>query len=203
MVNLTNGLGRRIRNESRLFLRFIEENGIALRNRAGLSPRERLDPFAAADQFGVVVVNLQDLQMLGAAEMQELAGIDARTWSGGAIALPNGKLLLVLNPNQTQERATVTVMEEVAHAHYGHKPIALTIESTGMPGRTYDPSTEKEAYWTAAAALLPSSVVARAIWQGIPIKTLALTYGVSTELVEFRIKTLQLWPWRREKLEAA
>lgn len=203
MVSSANGVDQQTRRESRMFLRFIEENGIALRKRAGLGPRERLNPFAAAENFGVVVVNLQDLQKLGAAEMQEIAGIDARTWSGGAIALPNGTLLVVLNPNQTLERATVTLMEEIAHAHYGHTPIALTVEPTGMLGRAYEADTEKEAYWTAAAALLPSSVVARAVWQGIPIETLASSYGVSIELVEFRIKTLQLWPWHREKCAAA
>lgn len=194
---------RRSGRATRSFLRFVEENGIALRAKAGLGPWGRLDPFIAADKLGVVVVELQHLQQLSEAERQEIAGIDARTWSGGAMPLPNGKLLVVLNPNQTPERAVVTFMEEVAHEHFGHTPTVLTIEPNGVLGRAYDTIAEKEAFWTAAAALLPSAVVARAVWHGVQVEALAASYGVSTELVEFRIKTLQLWPWHREKRAAA
>lgn len=59
--------------------------------------------------------------------------------------------------------------------------------------REYDEETEKEAYWTAAAALLPKKVVAMAVYNEVPASQLAARYGTSRELVEMRIKLLKLW----------
>lgn len=187
----------------RSFLRHVEEHGIALRQRAGLGPQDRLDPFAQQAVFDIVVVDPRSLESLDAADHENLRDIDARTWSGSGQPLPDGRLLVLFNPNQTPERAAVTVMEEVAHAHFGHHPSTLVVEPTGLVGRHYDAVAEDEAYWTAAAALLPSAVVARAVWNGVPVGALAAEYGVSAELVEFRIKTLRLWPWYRKRRVAA
>src|SRR5215211_3377204 len=89
---------------SRAFLRFIEEHGIALRERAGLGPEGPLDPFAAASQFGIIVGNLSSLPALDQHDIQRLREISPRTWSGGAQELPDGRLHVLLNPNQTPER---------------------------------------------------------------------------------------------------
>ncbi len=188
---------------TRAFLRFVEEHGMALRRQAGLGPRDRLDPFSATEAFGIVVVNPRDLEGLAKEDHDHLQGVNARTWSGGAQELPDGRLLILLNPNQTPERAVVTVMEEVAHAHFEHRPSTLLPEPTGLLGRHYNVEAEREAYWTAAAALLPSKVVAHAVWDLIPAEVFAAEYGVSVELVEFRIKTLRLWPWYCERRAAA
>lgn len=175
------------------FLRFVEEHGIALRRQAGVGPRARLDPFATHEALGIIIARAGDLQGLDYEDLERLKTLDARTWSGSGQRLPDGRLLILLNPNQTPERAVITVMEEVAHVHFGHEPSALLAEPTGTWGRRYDATSEDEAYWTAAAALLPSQVIARAVWHRVPASTIATEYGVSRELVEFRIKTLRLW----------
>lgn len=59
--------------------------------------------------------------------------------------------------------------------------------------RIYDDAVEQEAYWTAAAALLPSKAVAMAVYRGETADDLAVRYSVSSELAEMRIKTLGLW----------
>src|SRR5829696_9928654 len=127
---------------SRNFLRFIEEHGIALRERVGLGPEGRLDPFAAAPQFGIIVGNLDCLPELDQHDIQRLREISPRTWSGGAQELPDGTLHVLLNPNQTPERAVITVMEEVAHAYFGHQPTSLVLEPTGLMGRTFNEADE-------------------------------------------------------------
>ncbi len=99
----------------------------------------------------------------------------------------------LLHPSQTPERANVTIMEEVAHVHLGHQPSRLVATSSGMEKREYNETDEKEAYWTAAATLLPRHAVAQAVWRGQSVEDLAAAYGVSRECVEFRIKTLRLW----------
>lgn len=194
---------RRSGRATRRFLRFVEEHAMALREQAGLGSRGRLDPFLLQASLGIFISTPGTLGNIKEEDREHLKSIDARTWSGGATELPDGKLLILLNPNQTPERAAVTVMEEVAHAHFGHQPVTLVLEPTGVSGRRYDEIAENEAYWTAAAALLPSAVVARAVWDAGPAKTLAADYGVSVELVEFRIKTLRLWPWYQSRRVAA
>lgn len=185
------------------FLRFVEEHGIALRERAGLGKQGRLDPFACQSVFGIVILDPKSLTAFDAGDHDRLRDLDARTFSGGAYKLPDGRFMVMLNPNQTPERAAITIMEEVAHIHFGHKPTSLSAEPTDQPGRHYNATTEDEAYWTASAALLPSVVVARAVWNGVPAEDLSAEYGVSVELVEFRVKTLRLWPWYRKRRVAA
>lgn len=187
---------------SRSFLRHVEERAIALRQRAGVGPQGRFDPFAAAPRFGVEIGKLEGLQ-LDPEDLQRLQKIDARMWSGGARQLPDGRWIVLLNPNQTPERAVSTMAEELAHAHLDHRPSALLPDAAGLIGRTFDEADEDEAYWTGAAALLPSAVVARAVWHETAAEALASTYAVSLELVHFRIKTLRFWPWYRTYRAAA
>jgi Zn-dependent peptidase ImmA (M78 family) len=174
-------------------LRSTEGHATALRARAGVDALERLDPRALAHKFGIIVADLDDLTDLAPEDRAHLRSVDAKVWSGMGMPLPDGQLLVLLNPSQTPERAASTIMEEVAHAHLGHQPSQLVTEANGMVRRLYDAAIEREAKWTAAAALLPAKAVARAVWTGTPAQTLASEFGVSVELVEFRIKILHLW----------
>lgn len=184
-------------------IRLAEEHGLALRKVAGLDLEGKLNPFDHLDTFNVELVSLDNLPGLADADVSALASLDARTWSGGAQELPDGKLLVVLNPNQTRERAAITLMEEVAHRYLGHKPSKLIHLSPSESIRKYDSSIENEAFWAAAAALLPSRVVARAVWTLKSADALAAEYGASKELVEFRIKILRLWAHYRVQRLAA
>jgi hypothetical protein len=176
------------------FMRSLEEHAIELRRRAGVGPTEPFDPNTAAIRLGVTIISLDNLPQMPPEDRELLSKVDARVWSGVGLPLPGGGVLVILHPRQTKERAAVTIMEEVAHAYYGHAPSHMLPQFGGFVQREYDPKVEQEAYWTAAAALLPSAVVARSVWQGRSAEELAADYGVSVELVEFRIKTLRLWP---------
>lgn len=170
-------------------LRIIEENAFLLRKQAGLAPTDKLDSIKLSKKFNIEIVFPDQISSLPPEQKEHLASLDAKIWSGISNELPDGRLLIILNPNQTPERANVTIMEEIAHIHYGHKPSQLG----GLGQRQYDEKAEQEAYQTAAAALLPSKVVAQAIWSGESAKSLAKKYGASIELAEMRIKLLNLW----------
>jgi len=103
----------------------MEEHGMALRKKAGLGSTGRLDPFTVKDELNIIVMTPGDLGGLGDADQAGLLDLNARIWSGGAQELPDGRLLILLNPNQTPERAAITVMEEIAHGHLGHQPSTL------------------------------------------------------------------------------
>jgi hypothetical protein len=183
----------RAQQVSRELLRSVERHASMLRKQAGILPDDRLDPIGLAERFGLFIVSLADLAGLTPEDRQRLAKIDARQWSGAGLPLDDGRTIVILNPRQTPERAAVTVMEEVAHIHLGHKPTRISPSEGGLMKREYDPRMEQEAYWTAAATLLPSRVVAGAVWKGQSAAAIASRYGVSVELTEFRIKILSLW----------
>lgn len=185
--------GLRVRRATRERLRFAEEQALVLRRRANLGALEPLDPWALAPDFGIVIAGLETLEGVDPDDREHLQSVDPRVWSGGGTPLPDGRLVVLLNPCQTRERAAATIMEEVAHAHLRHKP-SLEQHSNGLIGRRFDEEAEDEAYWTGTAALLPGKAVARAVWMGEAAESLARRYGVSTDLVKFHIKIRRLWP---------
>lgn len=178
---------------TREFLQFIEGHAAILRQRAKVGPSDRLDPRQLTQELGITVASLNDLVALTPEDRELLSGVDAKEWSGMGIPLSTDKLLVILHPNQTPERASVTIMEEVCHSYFGHKPSQLITQASGIVKRQYDEIAEREAYWTASATLLPSEVVAKAVWRGRSAEEIAIRFGASTQLVEMRIKTLLLW----------
>ena len=159
-------------------MRRFETSAIYIREQAEFDCTEPVDSVVSAEAFGVT---------LHIAENDD----DASIWSGSGWPLPNGKLFVMLNANQTRERMNVTLLEEVAHRHYDHDP--AVIGSDGRHG--YNAAQEQEAYWTAAAVLLPMVVVAKAVRRGETAAELGKRYGASEELAEMRIRTLGLWDY--------
>jgi hypothetical protein len=183
-------------SDVKAFREHVENHARKLRRLAGIDPDVPFDPRSLTREFGIHLVGLDEINNLNDADREHLAAVDARVWSGVGVPLPDGQTLVLLHPGQTRERATVTIMEEVCHAYYGHQPTRLLKMPGGIVRRDYDREKEAEAYWTAAAALLPAHVVAKAVWRGTEDR-LAPDYGVSSELVIFRIKILRLWGARR------
>lgn len=181
------------RPPTREFLQAIEEEAIHLRQNADVGPLERLNPWAVTKELGLMIVTPDDVAAMSPEQRSRVRAITPRQWSGMGRSLPDGQLLVLLHPEQTPERAAVTIMEEVAHTHYGHQPTQIVTLPGGVAKRTFSPRTEQEAYWTAAATLLPMKAVAQAVWRGRTAAALAADYGVSVQLAEFRIKILGLW----------
>ncbi len=178
---------------TRALVNFAEEHAILLRQQARVGPRDRLDPRALVDELRLVIVEPDDVTKATAEDYALVTEADVKAWSGMGKRLPNGRLLVMLHPSQTPERATVTIMEEVAHAHLGHRPSQLILHPSGLEKRAYNEKDEDEAYWTAAATLLPRDVVVHAVWRRQLATEFAASYGASPECAEFRIKTLGLW----------
>lgn len=185
--------GTHISTSAKQYLRAIESHASTLRQELGLHPLHPFDPRSVTARYGVKLVQLDDLTALSPEDRSHLALVDARVWSGAGLPLPDKTMLVILHPKQTVERERITIMEEIAHAYFNHCPTKLSTTAGGMMRREYHPDTEKQAYWTAAATLLPSKVISMGVWKRQPIEDLAKAYGVSTELVLFRIKILGLW----------
>ncbi|HSH77849.1 MAG TPA: ImmA/IrrE family metallo-endopeptidase [Herpetosiphonaceae bacterium] len=182
------------RPASKAFMRYIEEQAILLRQRAGAGALEPFEPRSLVSDAKLQLAYPKDVTELPPAVLTYLSDISPKAWSGMGKPLPNGELFVLLHPGMTPERESVTIMEEVAHVHFGHEPSELVAHPLGWEQRKYNKQAEQEAYWTAGAVLLPSKAVAFAVWRGETATDLAVAYSVSVELAEMRIKTLGLWP---------
>ena len=180
--------------------RHHELRALGLREFAGLkSDHERLDPFELANYAKLLVVRLEEIEGLSPEVIEELVGRSRDKWSGGAASrvLPDGRKIIILNPTHGKKRHNATLMEEISHVFLGHQPSRLAIEKRDRHGnvvaRDYNADIEEEAYGTGAAALVPYTGIKKMIAQGKTAAEMARQYGVSTALVEFRIKISRLW----------
>lgn len=188
----------------------FELYALGLREFAGVQGEQPLDPFALAEFAKLMVVDFDQIEGLSPESRQHLLGDGAEQWSGGACSrpLPNGWKLVILNPAHGAQRNRATLMEEVAHVFLGHKPNRLAIigdESKAAArlnregrakqtlARDYNHDDEEAAYAVGAAALIPYATLRRFVRSGRRADQIARHFGVSRQLVEYRIKVTHLW----------
>lgn len=181
--------------------RKYEQSARNIRAFAGLKREdEPLDPFALAPYAGLMVVDFNLIEGLSEATREHLLGKGATDWSGGTFTrpLPNGRQLVILNPNQGPSRHHATLMEEICHVFLGHKANQLEITKTNDHGkivaRDYHDADEEEAYAVGAAALVPYAALHRFVMTGKTTFLIAKHFHVSRELIIYRIKISMLWP---------
>lgn len=174
------------------FLHVIEDHAGKLRQLAHVDPLRPIDPRRLVKHFGITIMDDDELSVLTDEDPTFFSTLDVKRWSGFLIQAHNQNVV-ILHPYQTPERARITLLEESAHLYFGHKPSSVLRLSNGLPQRTFNPQAEQEAYWTAAAVLLPALALARAVWRRETAKQVAMMFGCSVELVHFRLKILGFW----------
>jgi hypothetical protein len=189
----------------------FELRALSLRDFAGVTGDEPLDPFALAKFAKLMVVDFEAIKELSPESRAHLLGAAADDWSGGACSqpLPNGWRVVILNPLHGSHRNRATLMEEVAHVFLGHKANRLAVmtdngplgPSPATPGqsrgemvaRDYDQADEEAAYAVGAAALVPYSGLRLLVVSGRTAQEIARHFRVSRQLAEYRIKVTHLW----------
>ena len=190
----------------------FELRALGLREFAGVTDDQPLDPFALARFARLLVVDFDSIEGLSAESRAHLLGVAADEWSGGACSrpLPNGWRLVILNPAHGVQRNRATLMEEIAHVFLGHKPNRLaTIAGDDRPGpssaaanrtggrmlaRDYNRTDEEAAYAVGAAALVPFGALSHLVSEGRSSPEIGRHFRVSRQLIEYRIKVTHLWP---------
>ena len=187
--------------------RHYEIHALGLREFAGLRrDDQRLDPFELAHYANLLVVPFEQIEALSPETVSQLLGDGKNAWSGGAAShtLPDGRKLIILNPTHGKNRHNATLMEEISHVFYGHKPSRLAVENRDKNGkiiaRDYNHAIEEEAYSTGAAALVPYTALKRMVSAGKTCAEIARHFNVSRALVEYRIKVSRLWDTHKERI---
>ena len=185
----------------------FELRALGLREFAGVTEDQPLDPFALASFARLMVIDFDSIEGLSSESREHLLGEAANEWSGGACSrpLPNGWRLVILNPAHGPQRNRATLMEEVAHVFLNHKPNRLAAiaydkgpgrasgPSNKMLARDYNQADEEAAYAVGAAALVPYEALRRLVMKGRSAYEIARHFRVSRQLAEYRIKVTHLW----------
>jgi len=187
----------------------FELQALGFRDFAGLRADAPLDPFRLAKFAKLLVVSFEQIDGLSAEAREHLLGAASEKWSGGAcsLPLPDGRRIVILNPNHGRMRTNATLMEEVSHVFLGHQPSRLKVVAETASGQTisreYRKTDEEAAYGTGAAALVPFSSLRRFVLEGQNSLQIARHFRVSRELVEYRLKVTRLWKTYRTAHPAA
>ena len=186
--------------------RQFELYAMGFRDFAGIRPDVALDPFRLAGFAKLLVVAFEDIKGLTPEVREHLLGDASEKWSGGAcsVPLPDGRKIVILNPNHGRMRTNATLMEEVSHVFLGHRPSRLKVVAETAGGQTvsreYRKTDEEAAYGTGAAALVPFAALKRYVLEGRSSMEIAKHFRVSRELVEYRMKVTRLWKLYRSAL---
>lgn len=179
--------------------RQFEILALGFREFARTSPDAPLDPFKLAKFANLLVLDFEQIKGLSEKTREHLLESASDKWSGGAASqpLPDGRRIVILNPNHNPMRTHATLMEEISHVFLGHQPSRLKIAAKDSRGRSisrdYRNADEEAAYGTGAAALVPYAALRKRVHAGQTSLQIARQFRVSRELVEYRLKVTKLW----------
>ena len=177
--------------------RKFEIRALGLRDFALLARHQPLNPFDLARFANLIVVRFEQIEGLSDSAREHLLGAAVDSWSGGACTLPNGAKLVILNPKHGRARTNATLMEEICHVFLGHQTNRLSVVTKDSRGRVmardYRKADEEEAYGVGAASLVPYASLRSLLRRGKNSREIAGHFGVSRELVEYRMKVTKLW----------
>jgi hypothetical protein len=169
-----------------------ENHGLDLREQVGIGA-DRLLPHAKAFALTphVSIVAHGEIPA-AAATINYFRARGSGRWSGLALPLGNGEVLVLYNDAHPITRTRATLMEEFFHLRLGHRPSEIRVLGGRDGHRTHDKETESEAYGCGAAALVPYRSLKAMYGSGMSVPKIAAHFQVSTELVYFRLKVTRL-----------
>jgi hypothetical protein len=182
---------------AQLFLPFatkgkaIELRAIEIKRRYGFGPYEAIHPIELANRMGAGIVAAEWFDRLPVDLRISVLGDHSRSWSAGSITVA-GILRVVANPEHSEARRTITLLEELVHEALGHPKSQLVVQD-GVAMRTCRHDVEDEAYAVAAALVMPYRDLFNHLNAGRPLSDLPVPAPVSDECRQFRVKRAGLW----------
>lgn len=165
----------------------------SIRRDIGAKTNEPIDPFGLK-VHGARVAFPHDIRGVPEEVLNYLLGDGMGKWSAATIPLDdrNQDWLIVINSAHSTERKRASLMEEYCHVLLGHEMTQLNHQE-GVTFRDYRQDQEQEAFSIGAAILIPAEALHARLAKHEPADKIAKHFGVSRELVEYRIKRLGLW----------
>lgn len=171
----------------------MEKMAMTFRQDLGLSDQQALEPFRLKIE-GVDIRGLNEIVGIEQQIKEYLLNAGKNDWSAMSVPLEMGtdNWSIVRNSAQSSPRQHVSVLEEIWHILLGHKLTRIT-KVADVYGRTFAEVEEHDAYYLAAATLLPSTIIQQLVQEKQSLSEIATHYGTTSDLIEYRIKRLGLW----------
>lgn len=170
-----------------------EHNGLDLRGDLGLSLNCALPCEAAFGLLDDVTVLPHGAVPNAQEAIQYLRGPGAGVWSGLALPVQSGGVLVLFNDSHARTRVHATLMEEFFHLRLGHRPTTIRLYAGDGAERSYNRSVESAAFGSGAAALVPYRALKGRVQEGTSTAKIARAFEVSEALVSFRLKVTRLF----------
>ncbi len=170
------------------FKSWAERSAANIRHELGIGPCDALDVRKLADFLEVRIITPKEIPGVPPDVLHQLLEKDPFGWDAVSIISSNGVVLLVYNPRKSSGRKVSDISHELAHVILEHKPSTVIFSHDGSFAlRTFDQKREDEANWLAWSLLLPREALIRTMQKGISIEEIAESYGVTTQLVNYRL----------------
>lgn len=134
------------------------------------------------------MLSFDELAELSPDSRRQLLQVDSDSWSGMTLKEGNTTAILV-NPAHAIERQRSTIMHEISHVLLKHVPTRVDFGPGGiLLVSEYAEDDEGEADWLAGAMLLPRVALVSCRARRMTNAQIALHYGTSTQLSDWRIR---------------
>lgn len=167
-----------------------EMKGLALevRGELGLDAYVPLDPRQLAEEYGLPVYELSDMERWGCspAALAHYANDDKGTFSAALIPYGTGRLIIDNDCHATTRR-NASLAHEMAHVLLDHPFTEAVLTAEGC--RAVDAGLEEEASWLGGELLIPFK--AAMVWarRQLSDNEVALHHGVSLKYAAMRMNT--------------
>ncbi len=157
---------------------------LGLRKQLGLSKTAPLDPRAVFDRLSIQIVPLSRFRRECPPDTAALLS-HSGGFSAMLLAVGPGKRIVIHNDFHSPRRQLSNLAHELAHILLAH-PAELVC--TGDLTRRADSVVEAEAAYLGGCILVPNEAANRIAFSGIDSCQAAASYGVSEEMIIYRLR---------------
>ena len=170
------------------FKTWAERTAASLRREIGVAPHQPLAPARIAEFLEVALWTPNDIPGLSVTAREQLLVHDPWGWSAISCSV-HGQNVVIYNPRHSPGRQASDIAHELAHIILDHEPGKIVLsQDGGMIMRSYDQKQEEEANWLGWTLLLPREALVTAARGKLDTAQIAAKYGVSEQLVEYRLR---------------
>lgn len=162
-----------------------EANQIARQIRAelGLKFADPLNPFELATYLEIKIIPISHFHEHAPLAIEHFQTKGQSEFSAATIFLGSQRLILH-NDSHTVGRQSSNIAHELSHGLL-HHPKTAPLNDLGC--RNWDKSIESEADWLAAALLISEEAALKLARENISLRAAAKIYGVTEQMIRFRL----------------
>ena len=158
------------------------------RTALGIRLPDSLDPEILAKHLAVSVLRPEEVAGLSNECLHQLSVLDSDSWSAVTLTVGDARAIIV-NSAHAPTRQRNSLAHELAHLILEHEPGRIDVSKKGyLLLSSYEREREEEADWLSGSLLVPREGLIRAYRYTKDSQILAARFGVSTKLLQWRLR---------------